>query len=336
MARPRPAFTVLLCALSLSLLPAVGEAAPTPEEMAEAERQFDAGVAFWEDPDGAKYEEAYAAFKRAHELSGSLNALLNVAICAQHLELDGEAIELYETYLRQNAAKAEPDDATQAEADLARLKATVSWVTLSASKPGATIVDVRTPSQKPAVRHTYQAGPEPKVWGLHAGDHVFTASLEGHPDETWAVRLDPGSKHTHTFTFAATAPPPETEAERPVPVYVWVAGGATLAAAGAWGTFLGLSVSKKAEYDEAVGVTPIEDQQEKRDQLVLNNTLADVFLGVSIAGAATTAVLFFTRPTVGGSNDGDRAARAQIGLDWAIMPTADPRGGGGALLSGSF
>jgi len=39
-----------------------GKSAPTEADMAEARKAFDAGVALLEDPEGAKYEDAYRSF----------------------------------------------------------------------------------------------------------------------------------------------------------------------------------------------------------------------------------------------------------------------------------
>ena len=44
-------------------LPQAAAPAPQPSAMAEARKQFQAGVNLLDDPDGAKYEEAYDAFK---------------------------------------------------------------------------------------------------------------------------------------------------------------------------------------------------------------------------------------------------------------------------------
>ena len=62
--------------------PTAAATAVTPDKMAEAKRQFEAGVSLLEDPDGAKYEDAYRAFKKAYELSQSPKVLGNIAFCA--------------------------------------------------------------------------------------------------------------------------------------------------------------------------------------------------------------------------------------------------------------
>ncbi|HKQ69924.1 MAG TPA: hypothetical protein VJT73_11325, partial [Polyangiaceae bacterium] len=68
------------------------------ERMAEARKQFQAGVNLLDDPEGAKYEQAYHAFRKAYDLSHSATVLGNIAFCALHLERDGEAIDAYTQY----------------------------------------------------------------------------------------------------------------------------------------------------------------------------------------------------------------------------------------------
>jgi len=72
-----------------------GRAAVTPE----ARKNFEAGVGFLNDPDGARYEPAYAAFKAAYQASPSWKILGNLGLCALKLERNSEAIEAYQRYL---------------------------------------------------------------------------------------------------------------------------------------------------------------------------------------------------------------------------------------------
>src|ERR1041385_1727713 len=69
-----------------------------------ARQQFRAGIAYLEDTEGARSEEAYAAFKKAYELSKSPKVLGNIGLCAMKLERDGEAIAAYQSSLKGVAA----------------------------------------------------------------------------------------------------------------------------------------------------------------------------------------------------------------------------------------
>ena len=62
-------------------------------------------------------------------------------------------------------------------------------------------------------------------------------------------------------------------------------------------------------------------------------------MGVTLAGVVTTIILFATADYGGDDQDGDAAAkkdRLRFGVDYAVTPAVDPRGGAGALVTGRF
>ncbi|MBV9949955.1 MAG: hypothetical protein JOZ69_24140, partial [Myxococcales bacterium] len=61
----------------------------------EARKHFAAGVSLLQDPDGARYEDAYREFEAAYAASSSPKILGNIGYCALKLERDGEAIAAY-------------------------------------------------------------------------------------------------------------------------------------------------------------------------------------------------------------------------------------------------
>ncbi len=354
----------LLGALGSSALaaPAQCKAEPGEHDIEQARKHMSAGVAFMQDPDGARYEEAYTEFRKAYELSCSLNALQNLAICAQKLELDGEAIGYYQRYLKEKGNTIAPDTKRQVTKDLAALQAAVAWVTLSCDRPGATVTDVRTPRRGQPVTNIYECSITPKKLGIHPGNHELTAERKGDEDRAWQQSFENGGRYQHTFYFhsegAVTAEgftdedlkgpdhqlgPDELadeDGERPVPVYVWVTGGITLALAVPMTIFMVQASSAKSDYDEARGVAPMEEQESLKEDVETNNLLADVFLGATAAGAVTTLILFLTRPTVY-DDEVDQPAQSErgetrIGFDWTLAPSLDPRGGGGAVFSARF
>src|SRR6266496_5806066 len=92
---------LLLCAavvpaVRAELPPSQGRDVPVSEE---AKKYFKSGVDFLKDPDGARYEEAYAKFRAAYQISPSWRILGNLALSAMKLERFGEAIEAYERYV---------------------------------------------------------------------------------------------------------------------------------------------------------------------------------------------------------------------------------------------
>src|SRR3954464_1177523 len=121
----------------------------------QARAHFQAGVNSLQDPDGARYEEAYREFKAAYQASPSWKILGNLGITAMKLERDGEAIEAFQKYLAGGAASLAPDEREQFQRDLATLKAGVVRLSLDVNLPGATITDERAPVTGSPVRNMY-------------------------------------------------------------------------------------------------------------------------------------------------------------------------------------
>ncbi|MEM1030168.1 MAG: hypothetical protein AAGN82_07455 [Myxococcota bacterium] len=327
-------------------------ASPSEEDLDRARNHMAAGVAFLNDPAGKLYEEAYPEFKKAYALSGSLNALQNLANCAIALERDGEVIEYLEIVLAEVEDLA-PADRAQYESDLARTKATVARVTLSADRPGVKVTDTRTPNRDSPVRNTYVVGTTPITLGIHPGSHRFTAIAEDGTERVWVKQIENGSTHEYAFSFAEPAPsepvvtplpdPAVAVTPRPgdgdpagIPIPVWIAGGATVAVAIPMAVFMGLSTSRKSEFDdEILGQEPVTEQERAADELRTTNLVADVLLGVTAAGAVTTLVLALVLPS---ADEGDAGADtgSNPGVDYAFAPSFDPRGGGGAQFSLRF
>src|SRR5688500_5916327 len=119
-------------------------------DIVEARKQFTAGVNLLDDPDGAKYEEAYHAFKKAYALSRNVKVLGNIGFCAMHLERDGEAIEAYSTYLRE-APDIDERERAQIQRDLATLSSTIARVKIIVKHPATSfqLVDVRVQTRGP-------------------------------------------------------------------------------------------------------------------------------------------------------------------------------------------
>lgn len=336
------------------------------KDLAAARKHMDAGVRYMQDPAGPKWDEAYLEFKKAYELSDSINALLNVAICAQKLELDGEAIALYKQVLA--SKKIDRRDRKQVENDLKVLEASVVWVTFTVNVP-LRLTDVRTPRQGKALRNVYELEKGTRTLGIHPGAHNFTASAPGKTDQEWDVVLHNATKVEHTFDLVDKPPDEgrvviktvlvkEDRESRPIPLYVLAPGLLTVAAGGVMATFMVLSSMKASELEEARGVKPVAEQREIRDTLVTYNIIADVGIGVTAAAAVTTLVLILTRPTVvikgdaeisGEDSDGTtegatppaeappaetpapKETSMRFGEDWVIAPLADPYGGGAAF-----
>ena len=89
-------------AFALALLLGTGLArAGDPPVSQEARAHFRVGVSFLDDPDGARYGDAYREFRSAYALSRSWKILGNIGLTAMKIERDGEAVEAYRQYLVQ-------------------------------------------------------------------------------------------------------------------------------------------------------------------------------------------------------------------------------------------
>lgn len=164
----------------------------------EARAHFTAGVNLLQDPDGARYEEAYREFKAAYAASPSWKILGNLGISAMKLERDGEAIESYKKYLAEGGKQVEADERAQFQRDLSTLEAGVVRLTLESDPPGATVEDERFPASGNAIRNSYSLNGPAQI-GVRAGRHRFTAKLAGRTDAVWDVELSPKQQQSYTF-----------------------------------------------------------------------------------------------------------------------------------------
>lgn len=184
----------------------------------EARAHFTAGVNLLQDPDGARYEEAYREFKAAYAASPSWKILGNLGISAMKLERDGEAIESYKKYLTEGGKQVEADERAQFQRDLATLEAGVVRLTLDSDPPGATVEDERFPASGNAIRNSYVLNGPAQI-GVRAGRHRFIAKLAGRADAVWEIELSPKQQQSYTFKLAepTTAAPAAAPAASPEP-----------------------------------------------------------------------------------------------------------------------
>jgi hypothetical protein len=234
-------------------VPSAGDApavAP-PQAMAEARKQFQAGVNLLDDPDGAKYEEAYSAFKKAFELSQSPKVLGNIGFCAMHLERDGEAIDAYTKYLGEAPDVPERERA-QISRDLATLTSTVARVHVVVKHASArfTLVDTRGQTRGPSVENTYSFEGNELTIRVRPGRHTLKVKADGSDEESIAVdaALEPASLVTRELQFA----PPKAATQSPMlvqrspsvagPVFLGITGVLAIGA----GTTFGLLARGKA------------------------------------------------------------------------------------------
>jgi hypothetical protein len=192
----------------------------------EARAHFSAGVSFLQDPDGARYEDAYREFNAAYAASPSWKILGNLGLSAMKLERDGEAIDAYTKYLAEGGKEIERDERTQIDRDLKTLQASVVYVSLGIEPVGATLTDERVPGSGATVVNRYgPLGASARI-GLRPGHHRLTVELAGYDKAVWELDAVPRQEQSNRFVLqaAAQAPapvvataPPAQEAPPPPP-----------------------------------------------------------------------------------------------------------------------
>lgn len=284
-----------------------------------ARAHFQAGVNYLQDPDGARYEEAYREFKAAYAEAPSWKILGNLGIAAMKLERDGEAIEAFEKYLQEGGEQLDAAERAQFERDLQTLRASLVTLTVESLPPGAVLVDERTTAQAQRIVNQYGPLTQAITMGIRPGQHRLTARLAGYQDATWDLDARPGTAVTHRFELQPVAPAPaaapvaappatpgpSTEAAmvdvgkspRPVPLGVYVGAAATGALALGAGVVGVMALGKHSDYDEAIEQGDRAAAEDAKDSGETLNLVTDVLWGAAAVSAGVTAVLYFTRPS---------------------------------------
>jgi hypothetical protein len=287
----------LLALVGSLLLPAGARATDVPISE-EARMHFSAGVALLQDPKAPRYEEAYREFKAAYSASPSYKILGNLGLCAMKIERDGEAINAYETYLKEAGPELTAQLREQIQRDLLTLKAGVVQLTVSSSPAGALITDVRTPVEGQDVRNTYGPLLTPLALSLRHGHHVITARLSGYPDQQWEVEATGTTLEPHVFTLVKAPPPRSFVHERPTPVGAYVGGAITLGLAATGSVFGLIALQKHNDFNQLNDGTRVSQATDTRNSGQTLNIITDSLFGGAVLGAIITSYVFFSRPTI--------------------------------------
>lgn len=211
---------LLLAAGSATAQAAPKDPAQTVPITEKAREFFRTGVTLLQDPDGARYEEAYQQFKAAYAESPSWKILGNLGVTAMKLERDGEAIEAFQGYLVQGGKELSKAERAQFQSDLDTLSATAATVTILGLPAGTRVTDVRSPNKGSDVKNYYEVSEgEPLVLRVRPGAHRFTAQWGGQQPQTH--ELETNSRGAHEVKFEAVQPvsvqPAPVLAPRPEP-----------------------------------------------------------------------------------------------------------------------
>lgn len=309
-----------------------------------ARQHFNAGVAYIEDPAGAKYEEAYREFRLAYTASPSYKILNNLGLCALSLERDGEAIDAYEKFL----AKATAEDIPQAkrelmQRDIATLKSSLVKITLTATPADVLITDERISSNGSTIINRYDLKGGKVALGLHPGHHRITAKAEGYEPQTWDIETDSASTHSHEFKLVAAGQsaaaasaqanlavttPPETQSGNGTSSMVYVGAVATgIFAVGATVTGL-MYLSKKSDYQDANDGSNSSKANDLNDSAKTLGLITDIGIGAAVLSAGATAIFYF-------AGSSSKTTEKPASSAWQLNPTVSPHLAG-LSVSGSF
>jgi hypothetical protein len=283
--------------------PAPATPAPLDAAKEQARTHFKAGVILLQDPEHPRYEEASTEFKRAYDLVHSPTILGNIGLCAMKLERDAEAIDAYTRYLAE-VNDLTPAERAQTERDLVTLKAGLARVTVESQPDGAVIRDTRFPARGETVTNSYGPLHGKVELGLRRGHHIFKARYPDGAESTWEVDVNGDEAHVFERPVEKPSAPITTQATpdqvptRPVPRVVYITGIATgVLAVGTIVTGV-LAVNTQSKFESANDGTNRDRASDLRSTGQTLNIVSDVCLGATILGAAATAYLYFTRPTV--------------------------------------
>lgn len=162
---------------------AVGEAPALADGKAakrEADRHFKTGVRLF---DEGKYSEALAEFEQAYSLASHPLVLYNLAAAHRALSQYAQAVELYNRFLSEGKGVVRPRQLARGRRELDELLRLIARIDVTTQPEGAKVsVDGR------------EIGPTPleQALILGPGDHVVSATLDGHSPAERSVRVSAG------------------------------------------------------------------------------------------------------------------------------------------------
>jgi hypothetical protein len=281
----------------------------------EAKKHFSAGVSLLQDPDGARYEDAYREFEAAYSASLSPKILGNIGYCALKLERDGEAISVYTRYL-QEVRDVDPAEATQIARDVATLRAGLVRVTVSVDSPDASVIDKRLPVRGESITNLYSTVNGKAELGLRPGHHLIEVKAHGETVDRWEFDAKPGATLSHAFSVKAAGEPARKSPSHTAAWLVTGVGGATLVAGGIVGAMtLGkvTSISNNCPNDRCPSIYALKSAQDDARRFI---RITDTLL---IGGGVITVAglwLFFATSGPDSSRPPSSAAGARAPQPW--------------------
>jgi hypothetical protein len=291
----------------------LGLAAPAradePSTDDEAKRHFMAGVAYLEDKEGERYEDAYNEFKTAFTLSHAAKVLGNLGLCAMKLERDGEAIDAYGQYLAE-VSDIDPEERAQIEHDLTTLKQGVVRVSVVSHEAAGALFDTRYASLGAPVSNVYDVSAGKHELRVRPGHHLLVLKVGGQERGRWEFTVGAGSTASHDFVSSEQRPAPARS--RVGPIVTMAIGGATLGAAGVLGAITLTKVHHLESNCPNGGCGAVEFGEVDRTRTLVRVT-DTLFLAGGVVAAAGLAWFVLASPTSRSSGSTASAACAEHG-----------------------
>ncbi|MBX3234103.1 MAG: hypothetical protein KIT84_06410 [Labilithrix sp.] len=302
MLRTSRALVIVLAACAITGT-AAAQSEPAAEAIEAARADFVEGQAHFK---GKRWAEALRSFERSYAAALSPNAQLMIARCLRELGRGPEAAAAFasaEGEAKRRAARGESKYAETAEAAATegeRVRATLGRLEIHVSGDATLMVDkkvVALSKEGDAIVY-HEPGPvQVSVKDDAGAEQRQTVNLTG--GHTVAMEFRTEGKVAPIAPAPAPPPPSREEPARELPGWMLpamlVTGGVTLAGTG---LFIGFGSSSRATYGElysrcgAAQECGLEDRAQA-DAGKLSQTIANVSLGVAIAGVVATAVVLY-------------------------------------------
>lgn len=287
----------------------------------EVEARFKRGVELYNEAD---FRSAVIEFRKAYEKGKNAKILYNIAQCEYQLTNYVAALDAFERYLAEGGAQVTAERRTEIEAELTKLRARISRVTIHTNVSGAAI---RVDDQ------SIGTAPLPAALPMNPGSHRIVVHMDGWRDASKVVEVGGGDTPTLELTLVEepreqpSAPTPARSGRSWTPAIIgWSAAG--IFAAG--GIVLGLAARSKSDSLSDAKNSPTTSASELRDLDSSTRTLAlltDISFGAAIlsAGFAT----YFTIDALGSPSRSGSMGSGRATL--RISPTV-----GGIQCAGAF
>lgn len=267
--------------------PSIALAAPTKEQLEEAQKHFFKGTDLYEESDWAN---AAIEYKRAYEIAPEPTVLFNIGQACYQAADYACALDAFQRYLTDAGTKVPAKRRADLEKDIKKLQGRVAKVEIATNVPGAVItIDDEKKGTTPLS----------EALTLSQGKRKITATKDGYEPNTQVVEIAGGEAKKIDITLKEVEktpppPPPQTKVVRkssPLP-YIGVGVTGALLVTTVITGIVAINASDKANNRlNTFGSNPNEIKSLESDASTFA-LVTDILGAVTIAAGVTTAILF--------------------------------------------